>query len=158
MTHKIAVSACLLGVPCRYDGGSKPNEEVIQFLKNHDCEVVRICPEVMGGLSIPHPANEIRFSHGKRYICDKEGNDNTEAFEEGARRACERACSKGCTYAILKAKSPSCGVGEIYDGTFSKTLISGDGVAAVLLRERGLRLATEKTFKEEFKEDFGISS
>lgn len=60
--------------------------------------------------------------------------------------------------AILKAKSPSCGVGEIYDGTFSKTLISGDGVAAALLRERGLRLATEKTFKEKFKEDFGISS
>ncbi len=158
MTHKIAVSACLLGVPCRYDGGSKPNEEVIQFLENHDCKIVRICPEVMGGLSIPHPANEIRFSDGKRYVCDKEGNDNTEAFEEGARIACERACAKECTHAILKAKSPSCGVGEIYDGTFSKTLISGDGVAAALLRERGLRLATEKTFKEEFKEDFGISS
>ena len=147
----IAVSACLLGVPCRYDGGSKPNEEVIQYLNNNDCEVVRICPEVMGGLSIPHPANEIQMHDGSRFVCDKEGNDNTKAFEEGARIACERACSKGCTHAILKAKSPSCGVGEIYDGTFSKTLISGDGVAAALLREKGIVLATEKTFKEVFR-------
>ena len=147
----IAVSACLLGVPCRYDGGSKPNEEVIQFLENHDCEIVRICPEVMGGLSIPHPANEIQMHDGSRFVCDKEGNDNTKAFEEGARIACERVYSKGCTHAILKAKSPSCGVGEIYDGTFSKTLISGDGVAAALLREKGIVLATEKTFKEVFR-------
>ena len=88
--HTIAVSACLLGVPCRYDGGSKPNEEVIRFLERHKCEVIRICPEVMGGLSIPHPANEIQVREGKRVVCDIEGNDNTDAFEKGARIACER--------------------------------------------------------------------
>ena len=71
--HTIAVSACLLGVPCRYDGGSKPNEEVIRFLERHECEVIRICPEVMGGLSIPHPANEIQVREGKRVVCDIEG-------------------------------------------------------------------------------------
>ena len=150
MTRKVAVSACLLGVPCRYDGGSKPNEEVIQYLNNNDCEVVRICPEVMGGLSIPHPANEIQMRKGKRIVCDKEGNDNTKAFEEGARIACERACKKGCTHAILKAKSPSCGVGKIYDGTFTGSLVSGDGVAAQLLREAGLIVADEHTFREVF--------
>lgn len=154
MTRKIAVSACLLGVSCRYDGGSKPNEEVLTFLKSHDCEVVRICPEVMGGLSIPHPANEIQMRNNKRYVCDAEGNDNTEAFEKGARIACERACAKGCSHAILKAKSPSCGVNEVYDGSFSKTLIPGDGVAAALLREKGITLATEKTFKRVFEKDF----
>ena len=151
---RIAISACLLGVPCRYDGGSKPNEEVLTFLKNNDCEVVRICPEVMGGLSIPHPAHEIQEHNDKRSVCDAEGNDNTKAFEKGARIACERVCAKGCSHAILKAKSPSCGVGEVYDGSFSKTLISGDGIAAALLREKGIKLATEKTFKHVFEKDF----
>ncbi len=155
--HTIAVSACLLGVPCRYDGGSKPNEEVIRFLERYECEVIRICPEVMGGLSIPHPANEIQVRGGKRVVCDIEGNDNTDAFEKGARIACERACEKGCTHAILKAKSPSCGVGKIYDGTFSGTLIPGDGVAADLLRTQGIALATEETFKDLFGSDFEIA-
>jgi len=146
-----------LGVPCRYDGGSKPNEEVIRFLERHECEVIRICPEVMGGLSIPHPANEIQVREGKRVVCDIEGNDNTDAFEKGARIACERACEKGCTHAILKAKSPSCGVGKIYDGTFSGILIPGDGVAADLLRTQGIALATEETFKDLFGSDFELA-
>lgn len=154
MSIKVAVSACLLGVPCRYDGGSKPDDEVIQFLKQHKCEVVRICPEVMGGLPIPHPANEIQIVDGYRVVCDVDGNDNTAAFEKGAQKACKRVCDKKCSHAILKAKSPSCGVGEVYDGTFSKTLVSGDGVATSLLRNCDIKLATEKTFKKEFEFDF----
>ena len=154
MSIKVAVSACLLGVPCRYDGGSKPNDEVIQFLKQHKCEVVRICPEVMGGLPIPHPANEIQIVDGYRVVCDVDGNDNTAAFEKGAQKACKRVCDKKCSHANLKAKSPSCGVGEVYDGTFSKTLVSGDGVATSLLRNCDIKLATEKTFKKEFEFDF----
>lgn len=150
MSLKIAVSACLLGVPCRYDGGSKPNEEVMCFLKSQDCEVVRICPEVMGGLSIPHPANEIQQHGNKRFVCDTDGNNNTEAFEKGAHIACNHACAQGCTHAILKAKSPSCGVGEIYDGTFSGQIIAGNGVAAQLFIDAGIRCATEKNFKELF--------
>lgn len=150
MMGNIAVSACLLGVPCRYDGGSKPNEEVIRFLQDYDGDIVRICPEVMGGLSIPHPAHEIQMHKKMRTVRDEEGNDHTKEFEEGARIACERACEKGCTHAILKAKSPSCGVGLVYDGSFSQTLVPGDGVAAALLREHGIKLATEKTFKEVF--------
>lgn len=77
--------------------------------------------------------------------------------KKGARIACERACEKGCTHAILKAKSPSCGVGKIYDGTFSGTLIPGDGVAADLLRTQGIALATEETFKDLFGSDFELA-
>ena len=134
----IAVSACLLGVACRYDGN-----------------VVRICPEAMGGLSVPHPAHEITYdAQGNRRVVDAQGNDSTKAFEGGARAACRSAQRKGCTHAILKAKSPSCGVGEVYDGTFSKTVVDGDGLAAELLRNAGIKLATEKDFDQVFKGDF----
>lgn len=151
----IAVSACLLGVACRYDGGSKPSQAVCDFIKTHDVNVVRICPEAMGGLSVPHPAHEITYdAQGNRRVVDAQGNDSTKAFEGGARAACRSAQRKGCTHAILKAKSPSCGVGEVYDGTFSKTVVDGDGLAAELLRNAGIKLATEKDFDQVFKGDF----
>ena len=120
---KVAVSACLLGVRCRFDGRSKPSAEVQRFLEDHECQVVKICPEVMGGLSIPHPPHEQRVLDGRVRMVDAEGNDHTEAFEAGARSACALVCDSGCTHAILKAKSPSCGVGEVYDGTFSDALV-----------------------------------
>ena len=148
---KILVSACLLGVRCRYDGAAKPCAKAIDYLK--DREVVRMCPEVMGGFSIPHPANEIQTSEGVLRVTDAEGTDNTAMFEEGARKVVELARRTGCTHAILKAKSPSCGVGEIYDGTFTGTLVPGDGVATRLLREEGIVVATEKTCEEVFSQD-----
>lgn len=145
---KIAVSACLLGVPCRFDGTAKPSEAVKAYLESTGAEVVRICPEVMGGLSVPHPPHEIRSSaDGSVRVVDEAGADHTAAFEAGARAAQRAAVERGCTCAILKAKSPSCGVGRIYDGTFSGTLVPGDGLAAVALREAGLTLATEKNFE-----------
>lgn len=148
---RILVSACLLGVKCRYDGATKPCAKVIDYLKDH--EVVRMCPEVMGGFSIPHPANEIQTQEPVLKVVDVEGADNTELFEEGARKVVELAQRMGCTHAILKAKSPSCGVGQIYDGTFSDTLVEGDGVAARALREAGLILATEQTYAEVLAQD-----
>ena len=97
----IAVSACLLGVACRYDGGSKPSQAVCDFIKTHDVNVVRICPEAMGGLSVPHPAHEITYdAQGNRRVVDAQGNDSTKAFEGGARAACRSAQRKGCTHAI----------------------------------------------------------
>lgn len=102
---KVAVSACLLGVRCRFDGRSKPSVEVQRFLEGHECQVVKICPEVMGGLSIPHPPHEQRALDGRVRVVDAEGNDHTEAFEAGARSACALVCDSGCTHAILKAKS-----------------------------------------------------
>lgn len=147
---KVAVSACLLGVPCRFDGRSKPSSEVQQYLEEHECHVVKICPEVMGGLSIQHPPHEQRVVEGCVHVVDAKGNDHTEAFEKGARAACDLACKAGCTHAILKAKSPSCGVGQVYDGSFTDTLVPGDGVAAKMLEEAGLVVATEKDFQERF--------
>ena len=157
MTVRVAVSACLLGVPCRYDGKSKPSAAVQEFLNTHDCEVTKICPEVMGGLPIPHPAHEIKqgttnqLSEKKSFcVVDKEGNDHTTEFIKGAEVACELALKNGCTHALLKAKSPSCGVGQVYDGSFTKTLVPGDGVAASCMKENGIKVATEKNFKEVF--------
>ena len=147
---KVAVSACLLGVRCRFDGRSKPAGEVQRFLEEQGCEVVKICPEVMGGLSIPHPPHEQRVIGGHVRVVDAQGNDHTDAFEAGARIACKRAVEAGCTHAILKAKSPSCGVGDIYDGTFSDTLVQGDGIAAKKLKQAGLHVATEKDFRKVF--------
>lgn len=147
---KVAISACLLGVKCRYDGKSKPNEEVQRFANRNDVEVVRICPEVMGGLSIPHPANEQKHINGQVRVVDVAGTDNTAAFVAGAKCACQKALDGGCTHAILKAKSPSCGVGQIYDGSFSETLIEGNGMAAQALLDAGIICATEKNFLEVF--------
>ncbi len=142
---KIAVSACLLGVPCRYDGRSKGDDELVSLLRGH--EVVRVCPEVMGGLSIPHPANEIQTSAPELRVVDSEGADNTQAFLAGSHAATEKALKAGCTHAILKAKSPSCGTGRIYDGSFTGTLVEGDGLAAGMMREKGLHVMDEHEAK-----------
>ena len=136
----IAVSACLLGTRCRYDGGSKPCEAVIALRERHT--LVPVCPEAMAGLPIPHPANEI-MSISPLCVRDSEGADNTEAFVAGARRALARAQEKGCELAILKAKSPSCGIGRVYDGTFTGTLTPGDGVAARMFIDAGIPAVDE---------------
>lgn len=146
---KIAASACLLGVPCRYDGRSKSDEDLASLLQDH--EVVRVCPEVMGGLSIPHPANELQSvagEPGSLRVVDTDGVDNTEAFFRGARKACERACESACTHAVLKSKSPSCGVGRVYDGSFTGTLVDGMGIAAKMMQEAGIEVMDEKDGKK----------
>ncbi len=149
MAHmKVAVSACLLGVPCRFDGRSKPSAAVREFIERFDCEVVRICPEVMGGLSIPHPPHEQRLAAGRVRVVDSQGNDHTDLFLEGSRKACDAACAKSCTHAILKAKSPSCGVGEVYDGTFTDTLVPGNGTAAQMMIDAGMEVVTEKEIEQ----------
>lgn len=142
---RILVSACLLGEPCRFDGAAKPSAAVQEHLARTGAEVVAVCPEQMGGLSTPRPPHEIaRAADGSRRVVDESGVDRTDAFEAGAQEACRVAAERGCTHAILKAKSPSCGVGRVYDGTFSGTLIAGVGVTAAALREAGLVLSTEE--------------
>lgn len=150
---KVAVSACLLGVPCRYDGKAKPCVAVQEFLAaNVDAaDVVRVCPEVMGGLAIPHPPSEIQTDMLPEVVVrDVEGTDTTKAFELGAEVALNAAQQAGCTHAILKAKSPSCGVGKIYDGTFTDTLIEGNGIAAQAFIDAGIKVSTEEDFREVF--------
>ncbi len=147
----IAVSACLLGVPCRFDGRSKPSAAVQEFIRRFDCQVVRICPEVMGGLSIPHPPHEQKLVDGHIRVVDSQGNDHTDLFLAGSRKACDVACAKGCTHAILKAKSPSCGVGQVYDGTFTDTLVPGNGTAAQMMIDAGMQVLTEKDIERKMR-------
>ena len=152
MAHmKVAVSACLLGVPCRFDGSSKPSVAAQEFIERFDCEAVRICPEVMGGLSIPHPPHEQKLVDDQVRVVDSQGNDHTDIVLEGSRKACDTACAKGCTHAILKAKSPSCGVGEVYDGTFTDTLVPGNGTAAQMMIDAGMEVVTEKEIEQHFR-------
>ena len=135
------VSACLLGENVKYSGGNNYTETVAEFLK--DKEFIPVCPETAGGLPIPRLPSE---RQGDR-IVSKAGEDVTEAFFEGARRCLdkvlEEAGDEEIEGAILKARSPSCGSGAIYDGTFQGILIPGDGVFAALLKERGIEVMTE---------------
>ena len=140
----IIVSRCLLGHKCRYDGGSKPNTEVIKLLKAND--FVGICPECLGGLEIPSPPAEISGGdgedvlNGRARVKDLCGRDVTEQFLQGAYAALEIARAAGAMTALLKSKSPSCGAGEIYDGSFTGTLREGVGVAAALLKREGIEV------------------
>ena len=141
---KILVSACLLGVNCRYDGGNSRNENAV---KRHKLEeFVPVCPEEAGGLPTPRPPVEIvggdgnDVLDGKAKVMTADGEDKTEAFLKGAQHALKLAQSQGATRVVLKSKSPSCGCGTIYDGTFSGTLIVGDGVTAALLKRHGIEV------------------
>ena len=134
---RIVVSACLLGEPCRYDGKSKACEAVCALQKEFD--LIPICPEVMGGLPTPRVPSEIV---GDRVLM-KNGTDVTQNYRLGAQKSLAIAQENDCTVAILKERSPSCGCGEIYDGTFTGTLVAGDGITASLFRENGIRVVGE---------------
>jgi len=135
----ILVSACLLGVNCQYNGESDFTKELLEFLKNKG-EFIAVCPEVLGGLPIPRDGAEI--VGGK--VKTAKGKDVTKEFLSGAEKVLKIAKENNVDLAILKAKSPSCGVSTIYDGTFSRKLIKGDGVTAALLRKNGIKVMTEK--------------
>ena len=137
----ILVSACLLGIACRYDGKSKPNEAVLRLLENNSDEIrlIPICPEQLGGLPTPRVPSE---KAGEKVI-NRVGIDVTVQYQKGAKEALKLAKLYHCETAILKERSPSCGRGEIYDGSFTKTLISGDGTTAELLKQNGIRVIGE---------------
>ena len=133
----ILVSACLLGCPCRYDGKSKPNDAVLALMEHHT--LIPICPEQMGGLATPRVPAE-RKDGG---VFTERGGDVTEQYRRGAEEALRLAQLYGCKYAILKERSPSCGNGQIYDGSFSRRLIEGGGVTAQLLKAHGITVLGE---------------
>ena len=139
----ILVSACLLGMPCRYDGTGK-REAGLEKLREQGHTLIPVCPEVLGGLPIPRPPAE-RQPDGR--VITQKGQDVTNQYRAGAQRALELAQVHGCTLAVLKERSPSCGWGQIYDGTFSHTLISGSGVTAQLLEEHGIPVYGESQIK-----------
>lgn len=136
----ILVSGCLTGQACRYNGQSKSNLAVLAFIKDHP--YLTFCPEIMGGLTVPRRPSEV-LSSGLRVITD-EGQDVTEAFEKGAALTLQLAKDCGCQLVIAKEGSPSCGVGWIYDGTFSGQKIPGRGVTIKRLQEAGYRVISEE--------------
>jgi Uncharacterized conserved protein len=137
----VLISACLLGVPCRYDGKSKDTGLEEQYPQ---LTFVEICPEVMGGLSTPRRPAEIS---GDRVVTI-DGDDVTREFANGAQKTLEVARANDCAVAILKARSPSCGSGLAYDGTFSGKLVTGDGVLTALLKENGIAVFSEENLNE----------
>lgn len=134
---KILVSACLLGCECRYKGDSCRNEEILALAGEHT--LIAVCPEQMGGLPTPRYPAEIQ---GDRII-NSAGADVTAEYQKGAKTACHLAKLNGVELAIMKANSPSCGYGVIYDGTFSGGKVAGNGVTAALLESNGIKVFTE---------------
>ena len=141
---KLLISACLLGVACRYDGKSVPLPPETITALNEKYELVPVCPEQLGGLPTPRDPSERRGGA----VVTSSGNDVTAQYVRGAQQALYLAETLGCNSALLKERSPSCGSGEIYDGTFSRTLIPGDGVTAALLKESGIAVCGESEIKQ----------
>ena len=161
------ISRCLLGLECKYDGGDNKNDDVIEFCRTHD--YVTICPEVAGGLPVPREPSEIVPIDDEYFkVLGKSGADLTRAFDEGAQLSLnsvlvEQGSRKHGTCriegAILKARSPSCGSGAVYDGTFSGKLVGGNGLFTDKLIDAFLEERADPAVKEEnraFADDFKI--
>ena len=131
---KILVSGCLLGENCKYNGGNNYSEKVAEYIKGH--EVISVCPECLGGLPTPRVPAEIVNG----VVTNREGKNVDAEFRKGAGIALEIAKKEKIDLAILQSRSPSCGVKQIYDGTFSGTRIDGQGVFARLLNENGFKI------------------
>jgi uncharacterized protein YbbK (DUF523 family) len=141
-------SACLLGINCRYDGKSKPNEKVLALAKKE--VLIPVCPEQLGGRSTPRLSTEIiggdslDVLEGRAKVIESNGKNVTAQFIKGAEETLKIAKLNNIKEAIFKQKSPSCGCGQIYDGTFSSKLIKGDGVTTALLKNNGLDVISEE--------------
>ena len=133
----VLISACLLGCACRYDGKSKPHPAVLALQGQH--QLIPVCGEIFGGLPTPRtPAERV----GDRVLTE-DGRDVTQEYHRGAEEVLALARRLDCKVALLKERSPSCGTGEIYDGSFTRTLTAGDGVTAELLRASGIAVFGE---------------
>ena len=140
MKEALLISECLLGVACRYDGESRPLDAAALDALREKYELVPVCPEQLGGLPTPRPSAERRDGG----VCNVLGADVTAQFCRGAEETCRLAALFGCKRALLKERSPSCGCGEIYDGSFTGTLRAGAGVTAEALKEAGVAVFGER--------------
>lgn len=138
----LLISACLLGCACRYDGKSKPHPLAVELARRG--LAVPVCPEQLGGLPTPRKPSE---RQGDRVVM-ADGRDVTAEYRRGAEETLHLARLYGCTAAVLKERSPSCGKGQIYDGTFTGTLAAGDGVTAELLTAGGIKVYGESELKK----------
>ncbi len=137
----ILVSACLLGVACRYDGKSKGVEKIIELSGKYN--LIPVCPEQLGGLPTPRVPSE-RLDNR---VVNSNGEDVTNEYKKGAEETLRLAKIFHCPLAILKAKSPSCGCGKIYDGSFSKNLIEGNGITTDLLLKNNIKVINEDSIE-----------
>ncbi|MBM7622566.1 DUF523 domain-containing protein [Sporohalobacter salinus] len=148
----LAVSSCLLGCDCKYNGGNNEDERIIKLSEVKP--VIPICPEKLGQLPIPRPPAEIRNGDGadvldgKARVVNKQGKDVTNEFIEGAYQALQQIRMNGITTAVLKSRSPSCGKGRIYTGDFSGELKDGHGVTTALFKRNGIQVYTEEDIEK----------
>ena len=137
------VSACLLGIKCRYDGKSKPNRKILALAKSEI--LLPVCPEQLGGLPTPRPRAEIIGKSGRTIkVFGEKGEDLTANFQKGAEETLRIAKLFKIKEAIFKQKSPSCGCGKIHNGTFSGKVIKGDGITTALLKKNKIRVNSEE--------------
>ncbi|CFW96531.1 Domain of unknown function DUF523 [Syntrophomonas zehnderi OL-4] len=146
----ILISACLCGVNCKYNGMNNAHQEFLKLLKQG--VLLPVCPEQLGGLTTPRAASEIQGGSGKDVLAgqaqvfNKENADLSSYFIKGAQETLRLAQQAGITEAIMQSRSPSCGCGKIYDGTFSGRLVEGDGVTSALLKKSGLKVVNDEEF------------
>ena len=138
--EKILISACLIGLNCKYNGGNNENNKLVELMKEKD--LVPICPEQLGGLKTPRASAERK----QEKVITKEGVDVTKEYQRGAEEVLNLAKKLNIKKAILKSRSPSCGIDEIYDGTFSHNLVKGDGVTAELLKKNGIEVISSDKY------------
>ncbi|MBR3132485.1 MAG: DUF523 domain-containing protein [Clostridia bacterium] len=134
----ILISACLVGMNCKYNGKNNYNKKALELVKNG--QAIPVCPEQLGGLSTPRKPAEIKTINDKRYVYDNENNDVTDKFIKGADEVLKLAKELNVEKVILQSRSPSCGVGKIYSGNFDKKLIDGNGILAQLLIDNGIEV------------------
>lgn len=139
---KYAISACLMGKNCKYSGGNNAQQEIIDFMK--DKSYILVCPEVRGGLPTPRTSCEIVDGR----ILNSDGEDKSEEFLKGAREELKKLFENNVDLVILQPRSPSCGVGQIYDGSFQGRLMKGNGVFAQMCIDNGLTVVNSNEFLE----------
>lgn len=142
------VSACLAGVPCRYDGRARTDEAIVAEVA--EGRAVPACAEQLGGMSTPREPAEIvggtgaDVLDGTAQVLTVTGHDVSEEFLRGAEEVAAIAERHGVTHAVLQARSPSCGCDRVYDGSHTGTLVDGDGVLAALLKRRGITVEARR--------------
>jgi len=140
------ISACLVGINCRYNGTNTLDQKLMELME--EGKAIAVCPELLGKLPIPRePCEIIITKDGKRKVVSQSGEDYTYEYLEGAKKTLEICKVIGIEKAILQSRSPSCGYGKIYDGTFSSKLIEGNGLTAGILSKNGLKVFNEENWK-----------
>ncbi|MBP3255857.1 MAG: DUF523 domain-containing protein [Clostridia bacterium] len=141
----ILISACLVGMNCKYNGKNNYNEKALELVKNG--QAIPICPEQLGGLSTPRDPSEIKIIDNKRYVINNKGIDVTSEFVKGANEVLRLVKELNIEKVILQSRSPSCGVGKIYSGNFDGKIIDGNGILAQMLIDNGIEVVDIEDYK-----------